>query len=1259
VQGWQFWIDRGGTFTDIVARAPDGTLAAHKLLSSNPGAYRDAAVAGIRHLLGVAPGEPLPAHQIAAVRLGTTVATNALLERTGEPTVLVITKGFRDALRIAYQARPRIFDRHIVLPDLLYDRVIEATERVGAHGELITPLDEEAVAAELARAYGDGFRAVAVVTMHGYRYPAHERRIAEIAAAIGFPQVSASHEVSPLMRLVSRGDTTVVDAYLSPILRRYVDEVARELHGVRLEFMQSNGGLTDAANFRGKDAILSGPAGGIVGMARTAAQAGFTRVIGFDMGGTSTDVSHYAGEFERQYETQVAGVRLRAPMLSIHTVAAGGGSILRFDRGRYQVGPDSAGAQPGPACYGNGGPLTVTDANVFLGRIQPAYFPANFGPSADSPLDPGASMRLFEQLVTEIGDGRTPEEAAAGFLEIAVANMANAIKKISVQRGYDITRYVLATFGGAGGQHACAVADALGVTSVLIHPLAGVLSAYGIGLADVIAMREATVEAPLTEGTVERLPESFRPMEALARTELAEGGADIQIARRAHLRYEGTDTALVVPFGSVAGMTADFEAAYQRQFSFLMPGKQVIVEAISLEAISTESTAPRPPQPPHTHHAHQPHQPSHQPPAPQAAEWVGMFTGGRWQQVPLLRRDDLRPGQSVAGPAIIAEDLATTVVEPGWRATVTGRLDLLLRRVEARKTATAVGTDVDPVMVEVFSNLFMSIAEQMGVRLQSTAHSVNIKERLDFSCAIFDADGGLIANAPHIPVHLGSMGESIKVVLQRNKGRMRPGDVYVLNDPYHGGTHLPDVTVVTPAFSAGAGVGSTAGAGVGSTAGAGVGSTAGAGVGSTAGAGVGSTAGAGVGGTAGGAPLFYVASRGHHAEIGGISPGSMPAASTRVEEEGVLIDNWLLVRDGRLREAQTLELLTGAEFASRDPEANLADLRAQVAANERGITELRRMVDEFGLDVVQAYMGHVQDNAAESVAEVITALSDGSFSYELDSGARIAVEVRVDHPTRTATIDFTGTSPQQDGNFNAPSSVAMAAVLYVFRTLVGSDIPLNAGCLRPLKVIIPPETMLSPSYPAAVAAGNVETSQAVTGALYAALGVQAEGSGTMNNLTFGNERYQYYETVASGSGAGSTGTGGIGTGDGFDGTDVVQTKMTNSRLTDPEVLEWRYPVRLEAYQIRRGSGGDGQWRGGDGGTRRLRFLEPMTVTTLSGHRRVPAFGLAGGSPGELGRHWVEHPDGSITPMDGCASVDLAAGDVFVMETPGGGGFGMP
>jgi 5-oxoprolinase (ATP-hydrolysing) len=1204
---WDFWVDRGGTFTDIVARRPDGTLVAHKLLSVSP-AYPDAAVAGIRQLLGLAPGDPVPAEQIGTVRLGTTVATNALLERKGEPTVLVITEGFGDALRIAYQNRPRIFDRHIVLPGQLYDRVIEVRERVGADGELVRPLDEAAAKIALRAAYADGFRAAAIVFMHGYRYPEHEQRVGEIARAIGFTQVSESHEVSPLMRLVSRGDTTVVDAYLSPVLRRYVDEVTSELDGVRVLFMQSNGGLTEAASFRGKDSILSGPAGGIVGMARTAKAAGFDRVIGFDMGGTSTDVSHFAGEFERRYETEVAGVRLRAPMLSIHTVAAGGGSVLHFDDGRYQVGPDSAGAAPGPACYGHGGPLTVTDANVLLGRVQPAHFPRVFGPTGDQPLDVQATRRAFADLAGRItaatGDGRGPAEVAAGFLEIAVQNMANAIKKISVQRGYDVTRYVLSTFGGAGGQHACAVADALGVTNVLIHPLAGALSAYGIGLADVIAMRETAVEAPLTADLAARLrDEAFRPLEESAHAELAAQSGlaaapeDIQVTRRVHLRYDGTDTPVQVPYGSLTAMTEAFERAYRTRFSFLMPDKRIVVEAVSVEAVAGETGSAQ-----DGRGAGPALAESGGAGASAPDEYVRMFAAGEWLTVPLYRRDALGPDQDVDGPAIIAEDLATTVVEPGWRASVTGARDLLLTRVAARQATGGAGTEADPVLLEVFSNLFMAVAEQMGERLRSTAHSVNIKERLDFSCAIFDPDGGLIANAPHIPVHLGSMGESIKMVINRNKGRMKPGDVYALNDPYHGGTHLPDVTVVTPVFA-----------------------------------------------PAGAEPeiWFYVASRGHHAEIGGTSPGSMPAGSTRIEEEGVLIDNWLLVDNGRLREAETLALLTGAEYPSRNPQTNLADLRAQIAANEKGAAELRRMVAEYGLDVVHAYMGHVQENAAEAVRNVITALRDGTCDYELDNGARIRVAVTVDHGAREAVIDFTGTSPQLGGNFNAPSSVAMAAVLYVFRTLVDKDIPLNAGCLKPLTVIIPPGTMLSPRYPAAVAAGNVETSQAVTGAIYAALNAMAEGSGTMNNVTFGNERHQYYETVASGSGAG----------EGFDGTDVVQTKMTNSRLTDPEVLEWRYPVRLESYAIRPGSGGQGRWHGGDGAVRRLRFLEEMTVTTLTSHRKIPAFGLNGGHPGALGRHWVEHPDGTTTEMTGCDSVRLAPGDVFVMETPGGGGFG--
>ncbi len=1249
---WQFWIDRGGTFTDVVARRPDGRLVAHKLLSDNPSAYRDAAVAGIRHLLGIAPGDPVPAERIGSVRLGTTVATNALLERKGEPTVLVITRGFADALRIAYQNRPRIFDRRIVLPELLYERVIEADERIGARGEVLTPLDGHAVAEQLKKAHEDGLRSVAVVCVHGYRYPEHERRIGAIAREAGFTQVSESHRTSPLMKLVSRGDTTVVDAYLSPILRRYVTEVASELAGVRLLFMQSNGGLTDAASFRGKDSILSGPAGGIVGMARTAQAAGFGKVIGFDMGGTSTDVSHYAGGFEREYETQVAGVRMRAPMLSIHTVAAGGGSILHFDGSRYRVGPDSAGADPGPACYRRGGPLTVTDANVLLGRIQPAYFPRVFGDKSDQPLDEEATKAGFSALSGQIaaaaGDRRGPEQVAAGFIEIAVANMANAIKKISVQRGYDVTEYALNVFGGAGGQHACAVADALGMSRVLIHPLAGVLSAYGIGLADIIAMREQAVEAPLTSDLIDRLPQILEPLETDARAEVEAEGVPpgrIIAAHRAHLRYEGTDTAVIVPVASLEEMTSAFEAEYARRFSFLMRDKTVIAEAVSVEVTGAQQERTAADTTARSAQANDagPGRPASVDPGagppqtlPPGRARVRMFTSGAWAEVDLFLRAALRPGQAIGGPAIIAEELATTVVEPGWQAVVSDRGDLLLSRVTPRPGRAGIGTAADPVMLEIFNNLFMSVAEQMGVRLRATAHSVNIKERLDFSCAIFDAEGGLIANAPHMPVHLGSMGESIKMVIKRNRadggsspgGRggtghgtrrgIRRGDVYVLNDPYHGGTHLPDITVVTPVFAPQTPQTPQAPQA-----------------------------------PAGSAPepeiWFYVASRGHHAEIGGISPGSMPAASTLVEQEGVLIDNWLLVEDARLREAETTRLLETAAYPSRDPATNLADLRAQIAANEKGIEELHKMVDHFGLDVVRAYMGHVQENAAESVRRVITALHDGEYEYELDNGAAVKVAVRVNAKDRTADVDFTGTSPQLKDNFNAPSSVAMAAVLYVFRTLVDDDIPLNSGCLHPLNVIIPPGTMLSPQYPAAVAAGNVETSQVVTGALYAALGVMAEGSGTMNNVTFGNDRYQYYETVASGSGAG----------EGFDGTDVVQTKMTNSRLTDPEVLEWRYPVLLESYRIRPGSGGAGRWRGGRGGVRRLRFLQPMTVTTLAGHRRIPAFGMAGGQPGALGRHWIEHPDGTATPMRGCDSVRVRPGDVFVIETPGGGGYGPP
>jgi len=1205
---WQFWIDRGGTFTDVVGKRPDGTLVTHKLLSENPEQYRDAAVAGIRHLLGLKPGEPVTPELVECVKMGTTVATNALLERKGEPTLLVTTKGFRDALRIGYQERPRIFDRHIVLPELLYTRVIEAAERVGAHGEVVQPLDELHLRERLWAAFDAGLRSVAIVFMHGYRYPAHELAAQRLAKEAGFTQISVSHQVSPLMKLVGRGDTTVVDAYLSPILRRYVEQVAGEMPGVKLFFMQSSGGLADAHAFQGKDAILSGPAGGIVGMVRTAQLAEddlgtwndnehtSVRVIGFDMGGTSTDVSHFAGEFERAFETQVAGVRMRAPMMSIHTVAAGGGSILSFDGSRFRAGPQSAGANPGPACYRRGGPLAVTDANVMVGKIQPAYFPKVFGPQANELLDAQVVTTRFTAMAAEIeaatGVKRSPEEVAEGFVDIAVGAMANAIKKISVARGYDVTRYALQCFGGAGGQHACRVADALGMNRVFAHPLGGVLSAYGMGLADQSVMREASIEQPLASA----LDAVTARVEALAQEagdELTRQGVSsghVHVHKRVHVRYDGTDSALVVPFGGVAEIQAAFEAAYRQRFAFLMSERRLIVEAVSVEAIG-EGDAPAEPR----------HELNATGAAPSAAT-VRLFSGGRWWDAALVVREHTRPGHVIDGPAIIAEKNATTVVEPGWQARVTALDHLVLDRVQPREQRRAIGTTVDPVMLEVFNNLFMNIAEQMGLQLQNTAYSVNIKERLDFSCALFDAGGNLIANAPHMPVHLGSMSESIKTVVSRNAGTMQPGDVYVLNDPYHGGTHLPDVTVVTPVWDA-----------------------------------------------ANATILFYVGSRGHHADIGGVTPGSMPPFSTRIEEEGVQIDNVKLVDRGVLREAEMLALLNSGEHPSRNPAQNMADLKAQIAANEKGVQELRKMVEQFGLDVVQAYMRHVQDNAEESVRRVITKLSNGAFTLPLDNGAQISVAIRVNAAERTAEVDFSGTSAQLVNNFNAPTAVCMAAVLYVFRTLVNDDIPLNAGCLKPLKVIIPDGSMLNPHPPASVVAGNVETSTCITNALYGALGSMAAGQCTMNNFTFGNARYQYYETISGGTGAGPD----------FDGTSVVQAHMTNSRLTDPEVLEFRFPVRLESYEIRKGSGGAGQHKGGDGGVRRVRFLEAMTASILSNGRHHGAFGMAGGAAGQPGINRVERADGRREALDHIGSVEMAPGDVFVIETPGGGGYGAP
>lgn len=1203
-RGWQFWIDRGGTFTDIVAKAPDNTIKTHKLLSENPSHYRDAALQGIRDLLGLGPQDPIPATRIDSVKMGTTVATNALLERRGEPTVLVTTRGFGDALRIGYQNRPHLFALHIKLPEMLYQQVIEVDERYSAGGEVLQPLNLDTVRQQLQSCYDTGLRSVAIVFMHAYRYPDHEQTVARIARDIGFNQISTSSEVSPLMKLVSRGDTTLVDAYLSPILRRYVDHVAAELGDTRLLFMQSNGGLTEAHCFQGKDAILSGPAGGVVGMARTSELADFHQVIGFDMGGTSTDVSHYAGEYERAFETEVAGVRIRAPMMQIHTVAAGGGSILHFDGARYRVGPDSAGAQPGPACYRKGGPLTVTDCNVMLGKLQPEFFPKVFGPHANQPLDEAIVQEKFTALAAEIktatGDDRTPHQVAEGFLAIAVENMANAIKRISIQRGYDVSEYGLCCFGSAAGQHACLVADALGMKRVLIHPYAGLLSAYGMGLADLRSLREMAVEAPLREELMPTLAATFDQLMAQGEQEiLAQGVAQeyISSVRKLHVRYQGTDTALLVNFDHQAEIAAEFAKAYKQAFGFLMPEKPLIVESAQIEVIGSNPLWPDPT--------------SFESPPPRQGTVPTIATvtatlGGKTQATPIYQREAMQPQDRVSGPAIIIETNSTTVVEPGWEAELSPRRDLVLTRVIPLPKQLDIGTQADPVMLEIFNNLFTSIADQMGAVLKKTASSVNIKERLDFSCAIFDQQGDLVANALHIPVHLGSMSASIKAVIRENREHISPGDVFMLNTPYNGGTHLPDVTVVKPVFD-----------------------------------------------KSEAQLLFYVAARGHHGDIGGITPGSMPPYSQTIDQEGIVIDNVKLLEGGRFLEQEVVALLSSGPYPARNIPQNLADLKAQVAACEKGVQELRRMVDHFGLEVVQAYMKHVQDNAETSVRRVLETLKDGSFTYPMDDGSKIKVSIRIEEPSPQegiqALIDFSGTSPQHLGNFNAPAAVTMAAVIYVFRCLVKADIPLNGGIFKPLKIVIPEHCLLNPCYPAAVAAGNVETSQYIVDALLGAMGVVAASQGTCNNFTFGNEQYQYYETICGGAGAGPN----------FKGADAVHTHITNTRLTDPEILEWRFPVLLESFEIRKESAGNGRYPGGNGTVRRFRFLEPMTAAIISSHRKIPPFGMAGGEPGQVGRNWIERVDGSVVELSSCGQAQMGIGDIFIIETPGGGGFGAP
>jgi 5-oxoprolinase (ATP-hydrolysing) len=1253
---WDFWIDRGGTFTDVIGRDPAGKLHARKLLSENPGAYRDAAVQGIRDHLGLKAGDPIPSGLVDEVRMGTTVATNALLERKGDRTLLVITKGYRDALRIGYQARPDIFAKEIVKPEQLYDAVVEVEERVLADGAVERTPDEGAIRADLQAQYDAGFRAVAIVFMHAYRYPGHEQVAARIAREIGFPQVSVSHEVSPLIKLVGRGDTAVVDAYLSPILGRYVAQVSEELgicakvaelrdtlppcggemergvaplgerspsggsvfvdrspsratptptpphkgeglnvddvadvDPIRLMFMMSSGGLTAAELFQGKDAILSGPAGGVVGLAETGRSAGFDKVIGFDMGGTSTDVAHFDGEYERAFETEVAGVRMRAPMMLIHTVAAGGGSILHYDGARFRVGPDSAGANPGPAAYRRGGPLAVTDANVMVGKLIPDYFPPIFGENRDQRLDVETVREKFAALAAEVGDGRSAEEVADGFIQIAVANMAEAIKKISVQRGYDITRYALNSFGGAGGQHACLVADALGIKTVLLHPFSGLLSAYGMGLAEIRSTRTAALDAALDSDAKAAIAGVAGKLAAETRAELTGQGvpsSEIAILTRAHIRYAGTDTAIAVAAGEEAAMRDAFQAAHKARFGFMDAAKALVVEAVEVEAIGGGAKFEEPSS-------------AEVAGEPAIAERTRLFSKGRWHEAAVVRREAMSPGQQVAGPAIIIEANQTVVVEDGWSAKLTAKDHLVLSRVEALVQSAAIGTKADPVMLEIFNNLFMSIAEQMGVTLQNTAYSVNIKERLDFSCAVFDQTAALVANAPHMPVHLGSMDKSVETVIANNPV-IKPGDVYCLNAPYNGGTHLPDITVCTPVFD-----------------------------------------------EAEKEILFWVASRGHHADVGGTAPGSMSPLATVIEEEGVYIDNFKIVDQGRFREEELVALLKGARYPVRNVVQNVNDLKAQIAANEKGVAELRKMIASFGLDVVQAYMGHVQDNAAESVARLLTKLHDAEFTYPMDQGCAIRVKITIDRETREATVDFTGTSPQRPDNFNAPAPVTRAAVLYVFRVMVDDAIPMNAGCLRPIRIIVPEGSMLSPRYPAAVVAGNVEVSQAVTNTLFGALEAMSCSQGTMNNLTFGNDEYQYYETICSGSPAGP----------GFHGTSGVHVHMTNSRLTDPEILETRFPVVLEDFHIRPGSGGRGEWNAGDGTSRTIRFLKTMDCAILSAHRKVRPFGMKGGEPGQLGRTTVRRLSGAVEELKPSDQTLLQAGEAVTVITPTAGGYG--
>jgi 5-oxoprolinase (ATP-hydrolysing) len=1194
--GWQFWIDRGGTFTDVVARDPNGSFITHKLLSENPEKYPDATLQALRDILHIKSNEAIPYDLIQSIRLGTTLATNALLEKTGCATALIITKGFGDALRIGYQNRPDLFALNVKIPEPLYSAVIEVSERYSAKGEELHAIDSKQIYRQLQKIYDQDLRSIAIVLLHSYHFPQHEKIVAEIAKKIGFTQVAVSHQISPHIKLISRGNTTVLDAYVTPLLKNYMGNLQHDLPNTQVLLMQSHGGLATLATFHGKDSLLSGPAGGVIAAIKSCVNAGFDKIISFDMGGTSTDVAHFNGQLERLFEGEVAGHRIQCPMLDIHTIAAGGGSIVSLKQGRYTVGPESAGSNPGPAAYGKGGPLTITDCNVLLGRIQPEFFPHVFGHNGNQSVDTTIVEKKMHDLVMQVNrvtqDQRTAETIAIGFLQIAELNMANAIKKISIQRGYDVSQYILCCFGGAAAQHACAVSDLLGIKKIFIHDLAGVFSAYGLGLAEIRVLKEKMIHKILAPSFSHDLQSSFDELAIAADQALNihdQAFTHLTYEKNIRLKYEGTDLTLTLPFTALDSLQSNFSKIHQQRYGLTMD-KPLIIDAIFLELIAAYPTFSE--------------QKKNSLPyfqKPIAQEFKSVYFNNSWQTTPFYQLHDLQPGQQVFGPAIIIETNNTIVITPGWQAKVTNQNYLLLERVIPLQPKKIKQPEerADPMLLEIFNSLFSSIAEQMGTTLANTAYSVNIKERLDYSCAIFDTRGLLIANAHHIPVHLGSMSASVQTIIHNN-AIIKPGDVFVLNNPYNGGTHLPDITVISPVFING-----------------------------------------------GGTPQFYVASRGHHADIGGISPGSMPPLSTHIDEEGVLIDNFKLVDQGRFREQELLKLFTSHTYPPRNPQQNIADLQAQIAANQKGILELQTVVSRYGLHFTKTYVQHMFNNAEQCVRNLVHKLHNGHFSYRLDNGCKITVAIQVDKCHKNITIDFTGTSGVQNNNFNAPIAVCRATILYVFRTLIAENIPLNEGVMQPIHIIFPDDCMLNPQFPAAIAAGNVETSQCIVDTLYGALGIMAAAQGTMNNFTFGNDQYQYYETLCGGSGAGP----------GFHGTDAVHTHMTNTRLTDPEVLEQQFPILLECFKIRSGSGGHGHWRGGNGIIRKFRFLTPMTVGILSNRRIIPPYGMAGGQPGKPGKNDVIHANGSKESISSTQLVHLNCNDIFIIATPGGGGYG--